>query len=580
MAKVKYNNMKNFLNSGIYKKLIIFSFFAAIFFYCYFITHYSSRILQSHHGLYHSSYIYQLYNGIIPPTNPLVAEAPANIYWPWHLLVAVIMHAIKKSPLEVVSLLNCLALAASAVILFKYSREKLSLSFSASLIVALLPFVILKSFYALYFLFQNLIFTNLPKFESFYTMITGIKPDKNSISFIEKFYSQSSFPTVMALFYIAIYLNSKLQMHTKYIYRIVEFVIFSLLGLFNPIALFVFDFWIFSIELPALKAKNFFLSLRKLFQKYAALVFVNVFVFVYIYFLSKHIGGQTELKVDINDSLILSGNIMMVIIILLLIPFFFRKKFDSDILLTSLFRFMLFMLVIVNVVTLPARNEYKMILLSAAPFTFLLAGILKKLLGEKVFIKRGVKIFSAVFLIFMFVFCAYEKVNSTQAEADPWCFEGVNIRINSNATRKELGKISNYVHTQNLGDLQDACDWLRTNTSAKAYIITIPLRRDDLFLPVLTQRRVFVARPSLQTEKVKNFNLIYRLNTWFLKRIKKTGQFYIKKDEQQYSHLLGITKDLEHLYALVGKRSQKVDSAPATVVYENNSSTIHKLEIR
>ena len=50
----------------------------------------SSRLTQSFHGLYHAAYVSQLANGIVPPTNPSSLGMPANYYWVWHGLLALL----------------------------------------------------------------------------------------------------------------------------------------------------------------------------------------------------------------------------------------------------------------------------------------------------------------------------------------------------------------------------------------------------------------------------------------------------------------------------------------------------------
>jgi hypothetical protein len=41
------------------------------------------------HGLYHANIINEIRSGIIPPTNPLVMEAPVISYWGWHMILAI-----------------------------------------------------------------------------------------------------------------------------------------------------------------------------------------------------------------------------------------------------------------------------------------------------------------------------------------------------------------------------------------------------------------------------------------------------------------------------------------------------------
>ena len=54
----------------------------------------STRLTQSFHGLYHAAYTSQLANGIVPPTNPSSLGMPANFYWAWHGLLALLSRAL------------------------------------------------------------------------------------------------------------------------------------------------------------------------------------------------------------------------------------------------------------------------------------------------------------------------------------------------------------------------------------------------------------------------------------------------------------------------------------------------------
>jgi hypothetical protein len=71
----------------------------------------SSRIAQSFHGLNHSAYIYQIHNGIVPPTNPSSLGMPANFYWGYHAVLALGMEVLDVTPFEMSVTLNAAALA-------------------------------------------------------------------------------------------------------------------------------------------------------------------------------------------------------------------------------------------------------------------------------------------------------------------------------------------------------------------------------------------------------------------------------------------------------------------------------------
>ena len=66
----------------------------------------STRNIVSFHGLAHAAHVYQIFNGIVPPTNPLVAGHEASTHWIWHWFIAQLMHVFGRSPCEVISIVN------------------------------------------------------------------------------------------------------------------------------------------------------------------------------------------------------------------------------------------------------------------------------------------------------------------------------------------------------------------------------------------------------------------------------------------------------------------------------------------
>ncbi len=71
----------------------------------------STRIMQSYHGFHHAAYVTQIANGIVPPTNPSSAGAPANFYWGWHAALASGMWLMEATPFELSLSSNALGLA-------------------------------------------------------------------------------------------------------------------------------------------------------------------------------------------------------------------------------------------------------------------------------------------------------------------------------------------------------------------------------------------------------------------------------------------------------------------------------------
>ena len=71
----------------------------------------SSRVMQSYHGLHHSAYVYQIANGLTPPTNPSSLEMPANFYWLWHAALASCMATFDATPFEMSLVSNAIGLS-------------------------------------------------------------------------------------------------------------------------------------------------------------------------------------------------------------------------------------------------------------------------------------------------------------------------------------------------------------------------------------------------------------------------------------------------------------------------------------
>ncbi len=71
----------------------------------------STRIMQSYHGFHHAAYVTQIANGIVPPTNPSSAGAPANFYWAWHAALAFGVWSMNVTPFEMSLSSNALGLA-------------------------------------------------------------------------------------------------------------------------------------------------------------------------------------------------------------------------------------------------------------------------------------------------------------------------------------------------------------------------------------------------------------------------------------------------------------------------------------
>jgi len=73
----------------------------------------STRLQISHHGTMHASIIYQILHGQVPPQNPMLAGSPVNLYWIYHLYLAAGVRWLCLSPVQLQAVVNGVALIAS-----------------------------------------------------------------------------------------------------------------------------------------------------------------------------------------------------------------------------------------------------------------------------------------------------------------------------------------------------------------------------------------------------------------------------------------------------------------------------------
>jgi hypothetical protein len=465
------------------ENLIILLFSFAVFLYCYFVSNYSSGILQSHHGLYHAAYIYQLYNGIFPPTNPQAAGAPGNVYWPWHLSISLLMRILRMSPLQVVAVVNSLSLAVAVIFLYKLARKVFSWSVSSSLVVAVLPFVLLEFGCAFYFLLRKMSFGHLPDYVRLWDLTAGIEANLRSVWFVRKFFNQSSFPTVTGLYCMLFYLDNKKAPDGSQKCLWLQLLGYVLLGLYNPIALFAFDLWALSRAISAFRPKDFLSSLGDAAKVYLALIVANGLILPYVYLLSAHIGGQTALKASLGRSLKHHGNMWVFLLLLAILVVHRRtRSVHPNPHFKQYFTFMAVSLLATNLIALPAGNEYKIVLLSCIPLAFLLWPTVRDFLAGRSAPMRQLKVVTAAVVFLLLTFAAYEKITSDMGKQNPWLFRGTQTRLNLEATDADLLRVSSALAAARVPDLQDMCDWIMDNTEKTAFILRKPVGGDSLVM--------------------------------------------------------------------------------------------------
>ena len=73
----------------------------------------SPRVQISHHGFFHSAYVYEVIAGHVPPENVTLPGHPSNTYWPYHALLAALVTLFAAPAPLASAALNLVLLAAS-----------------------------------------------------------------------------------------------------------------------------------------------------------------------------------------------------------------------------------------------------------------------------------------------------------------------------------------------------------------------------------------------------------------------------------------------------------------------------------
>ena len=219
--------------------------------------------------------------------------------------------------------------------------------------------------YILYSFLHNCLPNVLPDYTAMYQSVTGITPMIRALYFHEKFFNQSSFPTVICLFCLAFYLNNRYPDTKKLKIHFCEFIIYLLLGLYNPIGLFVFNLWAFNHSITLLNLSELKVSIIRIIKRYFLLIVANCLILPYAHYLTKHVGGELFVGFVLSRSLTLNGNVFIILLFIAISALFvFRTKKQLAPRFICYYRFLFLSILCTNLINLPAKNEYKIVQLS------------------------------------------------------------------------------------------------------------------------------------------------------------------------------------------------------------------------
>ncbi|MBP0001952.1 MAG: hypothetical protein J7641_23665 [Cyanobacteria bacterium SID2] len=274
------------------------------------------------HGFMHTSIVYQIRNGIIPPSNPLLAGEPLLYPWGSHVLVAGLSSILNLSPPNVFVLLNICYLLLTLILVFKISTliasDRIAGIFAAFLAIFGITFV------------NGSLFDRILRKITF---ISDIKIDRRPIPPFGKFVSSGA-NNQCGIFLFTLFLYSILQISLNRS-KVKKIYYFSLFASTSATAFF------YPLYLPALIASGFtcciVLCLARKKQSFvrsgiivSSLILSTAVVFPYLYQISANKSEAAQITLAILEPGHLLRNTIVyfsVVFPVLIITIWRRKAF-------------------------------------------------------------------------------------------------------------------------------------------------------------------------------------------------------------------------------------------------------------
>jgi len=477
----------------------------------------TSGCTQSVHGLYHSAYVYQIANGVIPPTNPYSIGMPASNYWGWYLLLALIMKLFNITSFESSLLVNTAALITFLTAYWIITGHFIRNIF-ARLVFCTVPFIMLTpvEIVKIIFLYMKDIHYTPPLTDLFPSVsILGMLLE-NRCLFLHKFLNFNGFPTGIALFTCLLVLVMAPAPH-----RIISPLLCALGALltafFHPasgmgvaaIAVAGGMIALVTFISPAQGKRSQFM------QDIAPFAFMALglaFALPYMMSLGKALGKGISLNCHLNTLLIniLHASWTMLPSVLIygfgLIRFPKLSRQGKLVFLVGVVLLLGLIFIIIY-----DNTQYQFAILSSIPTSLLLLAIYQSYFNHRKLADTYWYYPLLLLLLVLFTIgtCNIRIVISqyhtpTWAKRDPYVYNGQAIDLKVDSRDPEL---------QNR---EKAYEWLRRNTPHDAYFLEYPLYAEAMLSSVITQRRKVVSSPNMYTTHIKHHEDLLATSMEFL----------------------------------------------------------------
>lgn len=473
---------------------------------------FSSRLLVSFHGPFHTAYINEIIQNTAPPPNVLLPETPANYYWLYHALLATISRTFALvTPyasiiVNLISLAITLLYARKLIDHFKLAQSALLKNLSS--IFILFSANLLGWAYVLKRLAGDSI---SPSGKSLFQLLS-LNPLTNSndsyrlvISpVILKFQNFNGFPLGVAFFTVILYLflkNKKKSIEELTILGILtvgSLFFHATTGIFIVLCLWLP--WI-GLELYSFYYNKEHYLLENKRQLVAPLILSILISYPALKFLY-----DTSHALPIKTSTNLLGTENMVGLILTTFPLIitiiiFSESFKKQIYKNKLLTLsILFGSICSHIFLLPDRNQYKFITLTAILLALFVLIVIN---SSKLRIKK------AIIPILFFSVTLNIGAITARTIVNP-------LREDASYSFDKSQVISN-------SDYQEAYDWIGSNTDSKSLFITPLENKNESRLFISGERLAYVTKGDIYVSGLEEYQ----------KRLKQIEIVYSKESSRQ-----------------------------------------------
>ena len=489
----------------------------------------SSRVMQSYHGLHHSAYVYQIANGLIPPTNPSSLEMPANFYWLWHAGLALGVSTFGVTPFEMSLVSNALGLSGFLLGLWWVLGAVIKRP-ALRLIACGLPFFVLNPLGLIQFggrlasvWVPEVLSGNVPADVGLLEHLISIARHHSSLQMVDhslaqlfprvgfeetamlsdraghlinKFLNFNSFPLALAFFAgaQALLIRAPGGLITRSV--ALGFVTFCM-ALVSPLPVVAFGMTVVAflvvegMRLRAATSNETPNAMREgmpaiLWPAVGSAVGVACALPFILPVASAYQGTFVVLgpSTGLFRHAVALGWPLVPTFVLLLLGHWLRLEMSEEAKVLAMSAIFYATAALFFVTPREDPNEYKLVLLCAFPSSLLAVEIGRALWSRIEVASAAAKRIETAAIVGLAVMTALSVsimtllyLASPWTTAEPLRFEGTVTTLQSTSDAK-------------LRDLDDAYAWLRTSTPASAIVLAEPTSKDVDLLPVVAQRRV------------------------------------------------------------------------------------------